>query len=221
MKPRGFWGTFIIQIIISVVIVPPLSFALYLIWGSEFVQIIMWCSILFGLLSFATAFELKKVVISVTFQDKEAFLKRLNAELEEMDYHQESQTEASLTYKTSFMHGHGFYAPKIYVQIDQSSATIVGPSGSIKKLQGKIKAVAISQTFQDKEAFLKRLNAELEEMGYHLQSQTEVSLTYKPSFMHGHGFFAPKLYVQVEQSSATIVGPSRSIKKLQRKIGVQ
>ena len=137
MKPRGFWGTFIIQIIISVVIVPPLSFALYLIWGSEFVQIIMWCSILFGLLSFATAFELKKVVISVTFQDKEAFLKRLNAELEEMGYHLQSQTEVSLTYKPSIGE-HGFFAPKLYVQVEQSSATIVGPSRSIKKLQRKI-----------------------------------------------------------------------------------
>lgn len=139
MKPRGFWGTFIIQTIISVVIiVPPLSFVLSLIWGLEFVQVIMWGSIFFGLFAFATAFEWKKVVISETFQDKEAFLKRLNAELDEMDYHRQSQTEASLTYKPSFMHGYGFFTPKIYVQIEQSSATIVGPSSNIKKLQRRM-----------------------------------------------------------------------------------
>ena len=139
MKPRGYWGTLVIEFVkVEVMIVLPMLLYIFLVFDLEFVQVFIWGSILGGLFSFALAFESKKVVISQTFQDKEAFLKRISAELEEMGYHLQSQTEVSLTYKPSFMHGHGFFAPKLYVQVEQSSATIVGPSSDVKKLQRRM-----------------------------------------------------------------------------------
>jgi len=108
--------------------------------GVEFGQLlcnigISMCFGLFFVLSIGVgmAFSMKAVTISVTFRDKKAFLSRLNIVLAEIDYHPVSQTESFLTYKPSFQAG--LLAGRISVQIDDNSATLVGPNWYIKKLQ--------------------------------------------------------------------------------------
>lgn len=141
MEPRGFWGTFVM-----VAAITALPFALLwsllfsLTMGLEFGQVLcvgIWGGIAFGLLfGFVTAFFLKAVTTSVTFQDKKAFLSRLNVALAEIGYHPQSQIESFLTYKPSFQAG--LLAGKISVQVEYSSATIVGPNIYIKKLQKRL-----------------------------------------------------------------------------------
>ncbi len=141
MQPRSFWGTFVM-----VAAITALPFALLwsllfsLMMGLEFGQVLrvgIWSGIAFGLLfGFVMAFFMKAITISVAFQDKESFLSRLNVALAELGYHPQSQTETFLTYKPSFQAG--LLAGKISVQIEQSSATIVGPLTYLKKLRKRI-----------------------------------------------------------------------------------
>jgi hypothetical protein len=58
----------------------------------------IWASTASGLLfGFVMAFFMKAVTISVTYEDKRAFLARLNVALAEIGYHPESQTESFTT----------------------------------------------------------------------------------------------------------------------------
>lgn len=139
MKERGFWGTFArIAGITALPSVLLFSWSLSLIWDLKFSQVFVrygiWSGIGFGLLfGLIMAFSMKAVTISVTFEDKETFLSRINITLAEMGYHPESQNESFLTYKPSFQAG--ILAGKISVSIKNSIATIVGPNSYIKKLQ--------------------------------------------------------------------------------------
>ena len=118
MKPRGFWGTFITEFVKSeVIIVLPMSLFLWLSFEFEFIKVLIGGSILIVPIDVVWAFYRKAVTISWTFQDKEAFLKRLNTELDEMDYRRQSQTEAFLSYKPS-IGKHGLFAPKIYARFE-------------------------------------------------------------------------------------------------------
>ncbi len=141
MQPRSFWGTFVMLAATTALPFALLWSLLFsLMMGWEFGQVLrvgIWGGIAFGLLfGFVMAFFVKAVTISVAFQDKEAFLQRLNVALAELGYHPQSQTKTFLTYKPSFQAG--LLAGKISVQIEQSSATIVGPSTYLKKLQKRI-----------------------------------------------------------------------------------
>jgi len=141
MKPRGFWGTFAM-----VAGVTALPFAL--LWsllfsammGMDFGQVLrigIWTGIAFGLsFGFVMAFFMKADTISIHIQDQGAFMARLNVGLAELGYHPESRTENFLTFKPSFQAG--LLAGRISVQIEQSSATIVGPSAYVKKMQKRI-----------------------------------------------------------------------------------
>jgi hypothetical protein len=141
MKPRGFWGTFVMLAAITAL---PFALLWSLIWsllmGLEFGQVFslgIWGGIGFGLLfGFIMAFFMKAVTISMKFQEEEAFVSQLNVALAEMGYHPESQTEAFLTFKPSFQAG--LLAGKISVQIEQNSVAIVGPNTYIKKLQQRL-----------------------------------------------------------------------------------
>ncbi len=141
MKPRGFWGTFVMLAAITALPFALLSSLLFsLMMGLEFGQVLcvgIWGGVAFGLLfGFVMAFLMKAVTTSVTFQEKKAFLSRLNVALAEIDYHPQSQTESFLTYKPSFQAG--LLVGKISVQIENGSATIVGPNTYIKKLQKRL-----------------------------------------------------------------------------------
>ena len=141
MKPRGFWGTFVMLAAITALPFALLwSLLLSLMWDMGFGQVFrvgIWGGIAFGLLfGFVMAFFMKAVTIFIKFQEKEAFLSRLNVALAEMGYHPESQTETFLTFKPSFQAG--LLAGKISVQIEKNSVTIVGPNTYIKKLQKRL-----------------------------------------------------------------------------------
>lgn len=102
MEHRGFWGTFV-----TVAAIAALPFALLsslyfsLMMGLEFGAALragIWAGNAYGLLfGFVMAFFMKAVTISVTYEDKRAFLARLNVALAEIDYHPESQTESFTT----------------------------------------------------------------------------------------------------------------------------
>lgn len=142
MRPRGFWSTFAMLSSITGLAFALLSswlFSLVMDWKfSEFFVLYgLWGGIAFGLLfGLIMAFFMKAITLSMTFKDKETFLSQLNVALAEIGYHPQSQTGNFLTYKPSFQAG--LLAGRISVQIEQSSATVVGPSTYIKKLQKRI-----------------------------------------------------------------------------------
>jgi hypothetical protein len=74
--------------------------------------------------------SLRKVTITIPFKDREIFLSKLNAALAKMGAHRQSQTETFLTFAHT-----GW---KVSVQIEQNSATIVGTSWVVNKLQKQI-----------------------------------------------------------------------------------
>jgi len=156
MKPRGYWGTFAVlaakfAIVLFVVIV--IVFFLIGLAGtlagegpfSEWLVIIAFASaaavpfsvcggLLFGLLR---AFDYKSAAISISFANKDVFITQLKAAMTRIGFHPESQNHNTLSYKPS-----GFrekiMSPRISVQIEQNSATIVGPAQSIKRLKKSI-----------------------------------------------------------------------------------
>ena len=142
MNHRGFWGAFVTLAAITALPFALLwsllfSFMMGLEFGAVF-RVGIWGGIAFGLLfGFVMAFFMKAVTISVTYQDKEAFLARLNAALAEIGYHPQSQTESFMIYKPSSRAG--FLAGKISVQIEDGSCTIVAPGTCIKILQKWLK----------------------------------------------------------------------------------
>lgn len=117
------------------------SLLVSLMRGMEFGQVLSvgrWGGIGFGLsFGFVTAFLMKAVTISMTFQDKKAFLSRLNVALAEIGYHPKSQTESFLTYKPSLQAG--LLTGKISIQIEDTSATIVGPNTYIKNCKNSLR----------------------------------------------------------------------------------
>ncbi|MBI4801205.1 MAG: hypothetical protein HY796_01660 [Elusimicrobia bacterium] len=140
MKPRGFWYIFSVITLITASFALLYSLGFSLIMGVGFGQslhnvIISMCFGLVFVLSIGVgmAFTMKAITVPVTFQDRKAFLSRLNVVLAEIDYHPVSQIGSFLTYKPSFQAG--LLAGNISVQIDDNSATMVGPSCYIKKLQ--------------------------------------------------------------------------------------
>lgn len=137
MKPRGFWYILFITASIVVVFGYLSSVVLSLISGVELIRVLrvaIWSGIPGVLMiAFGAAHTIKAVTISVTFQDKKAFLSRLNVVLAEIGYHPESQAESFLTYKP--VHQSRLFDINISVQIDDNSATIVSPNAYIKKLQ--------------------------------------------------------------------------------------
>ncbi|MBC8175385.1 MAG: RDD family protein [Candidatus Marinimicrobia bacterium] len=143
IKPRGFWATFgRFAAITALPFALLCSLLFYLMMDLEFESVLhlgIWYGIAFGLLfGFLMAFPFKAVTISETYQDKNAFLARLNIALAKIGYHTQSQTEIFTTYKPSIQAG--LLSGKISVQIEDSSCTIVGPEIHIKKLKKQLKA---------------------------------------------------------------------------------
>lgn len=141
MQPRSFWGT-----LVMIAAVTALPFGLLWSWlfsltmGLDFGQVLavgIWGGVAFGLIfGSVMAFFMKAATVSIGFQEKEAFLSRLNVALAEIGYHPQSQTETFFTYKPSFQAG--LLAGKISVQLEHGSAMIVGPSTYVTKLQRRI-----------------------------------------------------------------------------------
>ena len=139
---KGFWGTvFMIAALTALPIGLLSSFMAALSSGVDFRKILdvyIWFGILFGLLlGCIVAFFMKATKIMVFFQTREAFLAKLNAVTRELGYYPNLQMEDFLTFtppiSTSLLSG------EISVQVDQGSATIIGPATYVKKLQKRLK----------------------------------------------------------------------------------
>ena len=153
MKPRGFWGTWaviaakfaILVIVIAVAISLLIGLAATLVGEGSFSE---WLSITavgvggsavagvgFGLLyGFLNAFNYKASTISVTFQVRDDFLSRLTAAINELGFRPESRSQNALIYKRDAFR-EKLKSPRISVQIEQDSATIVGPALYIRRLR--------------------------------------------------------------------------------------
>lgn len=74
----------------------------------------------------------------------------------------------------------------------------------------------ISISFQDKKIFQARLNQVLAELGYEEKSQMEEFTVYeRPNFQ---GVLSGKIFVQIEQDSASIAGRASKVATLGRKL---
>jgi hypothetical protein len=137
MEPRSFLYIFFPVAGITALVFLLLPVCLHLITGADLfygLRVFAWIGIPCTLLNgFVAAFYIKAVTISMTFQDKKAFLARLNIVLAEVGYHPEFQTESFLTYKPA--RKFQLFDINISVQIDDNSVTMVGPNWYIKKLQ--------------------------------------------------------------------------------------
>ena len=156
MQARGFWGTFAVlaaKMTILVIVIATIVFFLIGLAGtlagegsfSEWLAIIgagfavavpvgVGFGLLFGLLQ---AFDYKSSTISVSFDNKDVFLTQLKAAMTRIGFHPESQNHNALSYKRSAFR-EKLMNPRISAQIEQNSATIVGPALYIKRLQKNI-----------------------------------------------------------------------------------
>ncbi|MBE9170347.1 hypothetical protein IQ238_23435 [Pleurocapsales cyanobacterium LEGE 06147] len=78
------------------------------------------------------------------------------------------------------------------------------------------RSVTLSAYFSNKKAFSKILNEILSQMGFEPKSQLEDFIVYDKSSWKT--LFTGKIFVQIEDSSATIIGRSSIIKKLSQVI---
>lgn len=145
MEPKSFWETYgrlasisligpILFTIVSLLLVQTGHLPTWSFWGALLgVPIAL-------LVIYFIALGLKEVKISINFHDKKSFLSKLNmvlAELEE-DFYPISESDNFLIYRSS--RPFGSYIAKIYVQIENDSATIVGPKKIMKKLEERLKS---------------------------------------------------------------------------------
>jgi hypothetical protein len=79
--------------------------------------------------------------------------------------------------------------------------------------------VTLSMSFQDKGIFKSVVYAMLTGIGYCLQSETKNFIIYKPSIRAG--LLMEKIIVQMENNSATIIGPLIHVKKLQKLLRIR
>lgn len=157
MKHRGFFGTFVVLFMKFTMLLVAITMLGFLLMGvadvlaEESYSFIEWLvmiqvilplmvllavgfGLLFGLLN---AFNYKASTMSVSFQDKDAFLHRLDTAINKLGFSLETQDQNTVIYKrTAFQEK--LMNPSISVQIEQNHATIVGPALYIKRLQGKI-----------------------------------------------------------------------------------
>jgi hypothetical protein len=156
MRLRGFWGTWAVltaKLAIVIIVGEAVVFLLIGIAGTlagegSFGE---WLAIMaagvgagvvvgvgFGLLlGFLNAFNYKSSTISVSFQDGDEFFRRLEAAIKELGFRPEAKSQKTFIYKrTAFREK--LMKPRISVQMEQTSATIVGPAGYIGKLRKKI-----------------------------------------------------------------------------------
>ncbi len=129
MGPRSYFSTFCLIFSVTAL---PFAILMALITGTPiYVNVLSGFTfgLLFGLIMSAL---IRGETMSVTFTERQEFLGRLNTRLAEIGYNPDTQTDTFLTFKPSFQAG--LLAGKISVQINDSSAIIVGPKMYLKKL---------------------------------------------------------------------------------------
>jgi hypothetical protein len=144
MQPRGFWDTFVrLAAIIGLAFGLVWSLVFSLAMGLEFGEVFRLAGIRGGaavglLTGFVLAFLMKGVAISESYEDKRAFLARLDVALAAIGYYPQLQTESFMTYKPSSFEA-WLLAGSISVRIEETSCTIVGPKIIIKRLRERLK----------------------------------------------------------------------------------
>jgi hypothetical protein len=142
MKPRGYWGSLLTLAIITF----PVSI---LVWGFFFslgssLTLAnslsgegLWMGLAFAaLFSPIMAFFMRKRTIVMPVRDTNAFVLEITERLKALRYHLESRGEGVLTFGPSARAG--LLAPKVIVQVGDTSATVVGPRTPIRKLQAGV-----------------------------------------------------------------------------------
>lgn len=156
MRLRGFWGTFVAiagKMTVLVIVITTLVFLLigiagtlagegpfgeWLVIMSIILPVIVLFDVGFGLVfGFLMAFAHKASTISINFQNRDTFLPRLTTAINELGFRPESQSQNTFIYKGTGLR-EKLYNPLISVQIEQTSATIVGPAVYVRKLQRKV-----------------------------------------------------------------------------------
>ena len=141
-RPKGFWGTFVFIAIPTAITFALLWSALFsLIMGWNFGLVLrlggIWVGIGFGLIfGFVMAFYMKAMTITMNYEDKTIFTAHLKLILIDLGYRPEIQGGNFLSYKPSVRAG--IFSGKISVQLYDDSATIMGPSAYIKKIQSRL-----------------------------------------------------------------------------------
>jgi hypothetical protein len=142
MKPRGYWGSLLTLGIITV----PVSI---LVWGFFFslgpdltlAESLsgegLWMGLAFAVL-FAPimAFFMRKRTIVMPVRDTSAFILEISERLKALGYHLESRVERVLTFGPAARAG--ILAPKVIVEVGDTSAAIVGPSRHVTKLERQL-----------------------------------------------------------------------------------
>lgn len=156
MKPRGFWGTCAVLAAKFAILVIVIIAAVFLLIGlagtlagegslSEWLAIMgagvgasVGVGVGFGLFfGFLNAFNYKSSTISISFQNRDDFLSRLNAAIKELGFRPESQSQNTFIYKRDAFR-EKLMSPRISFRLEQNSTTIVGPALYIRRLQRKI-----------------------------------------------------------------------------------
>ncbi|NES87310.1 MAG: hypothetical protein F6K10_41675 [Moorea sp. SIO2B7] len=93
--------------------------------------------ILFGLVAGLLGANFNRsVTISTSFRNKKVFTKTLNEALYEMGFEESTQVDEFTVYQKSALRT--LFSGKVFVQIDNNSATIISRSSIIKRLSQKI-----------------------------------------------------------------------------------
>ena len=79
-----------------------------------------------------------------------------------------------------------------------------------------VRPITISLRFDDREAFLSRLHAAFVEIGYRPLSRFNTRVVYQPSLKAG--LFADTVVVQIEDTSATVLGSAPEARELKSRL---
>lgn len=139
MKPRGYWGSLLtvgaIVLPLSIILWPVLfSFGGGMSLGESFSSTGIWVGLIFGaVLTLVMAFVVRKRTINLPVQDRNVFIPDISGKLAAAGYHLESRGENVLTFGPSGRAGP--LAPKVIVEVGETSARIDGPRLPLKRLQ--------------------------------------------------------------------------------------
>ncbi len=139
MEPRGYWAT--------VSWITPLTGLAFALIQAAVMEVPMNIALVMGLgfgimIGLVLGFMLKGATMTVPYQDPATFLARLNVAAAEIGYHVETATPTYASYKLiaggSFSLGPismlGSDWLKMFTQLNNGTATIVGPKHYLSKL---------------------------------------------------------------------------------------
>ena len=142
-KTRGFWGMFAAIGGATVIPFGVLWMLLYSFTREiafyELLRLGILAGLLFGMIfGFIMAFLMQGDEITVAFEDENQFRERLDVALSLIGYRKGEQKRSSFTYKPTWRAG--ILAGRIWVELNERSASIHGPQSYLKRLQRKLQS---------------------------------------------------------------------------------